>query len=92
MRPRAESPEALAQLATGATVAAVARALGLNRRTVAGLLERHPDIRARQLASQAAALLRQASVAARDRRDAAWLVGTSAGLDHWAAIDEVATP
>ncbi len=92
MRHRVESPEALAQLATGRTVAAVARDLGLNRRTLDGILRRHPDIRARQLASQAAALLRQAAEAVPDRRNAAWLVGTSAELAHWAAVDEAGTP
>ncbi len=83
MRHRVESPEALAQLATGRTVAAVARDLGLNRRTLDGILRRHPDIRARQLASQAAALLQRASEVAPDRRNAAWLEWCSAGLDHW---------
>ncbi len=92
MRPRAESPEALVMLATGATVAAVARALGLNRRTLDGILKRHPDIRTRQLAAQAAELLRQASEIAPYRRNAAWLVGRSAELAHWAAVNEVGTP
>ncbi len=90
MRPKAESPEALAQLSAGATAAAVARDLGLNRRTVAGLLDRNPGVRARQFASQAAALLRQASEVAPDRRNAAWLVGRSAELAHWALTEEEA--